>query len=122
MRFGAPTRLESVQNAVDQATVAAQSIMDMPIPYGALPWFWSDQYDLKLQMAGLSRGYDETVVRGDMASGKFSVCYFKNDGLIAIDSVNAVPDHMAAKRLLANGCAVTKEQCADADIPLKTYL
>lgn len=122
MRFGAPTRLESVQNAVDQATTAAQSILGNPTPYGALPWFWSDQYDLKLQMAGLSRGYDETVLRGDMADGKFSICYFKKGALIAVDSVNAVADHMAAKRLLANGTAITKAQCADVAVPLKTYL
>lgn len=122
MRFGAPTRLESVQNAVDQAAVAAKSILDEPTAYDALPWFWSDQYDLKLQMAGLSRGFDDLVVRGDMATGKFSICYFKGEQMIALDSVNAIADHMAAKRLLAAGTYVTKAQCADADVPLKTYL
>lgn len=122
MRFGAHTRLESVQNAVDQATVAALSITGAPEPLTALPWFWSDQYDLKLQMAGLSRGYDQTVLRGDPEQKKFSICYFKDGTLIAVDSVNAIPDHMASKRLLTAGINVTPEQCADAETPLKTYL
>lgn len=122
MRFDAPTRLESVQNAVDQATAAAKSIAGAPVEYDALPWFWSDQYDVKLQMAGLSRGYDDVVVRGEMESGQFSLCYFKNSALIAVDSVNMVADHMAARRLLVAGTTVTREQCADASVPLKTYL
>ena len=122
MRFGAPTRLESVQNAVDQAAVAARTILGEPTAYDALPWFWSDQYDLKLQMAGLSRGFDDFVVRGDMAAGKFSVCYFKDAQMIAVDSVNSVADHMASKRLLGAGTDVSKAQCAAADVPLKTYL
>jgi len=122
MRFGAPTRLESVQNAVDQAAVAAKSILGEPVAYDALPWFWSDQYDLKLQMAGLSRGYDDCIIRGDMASEKFSICYFKAGQLIAVDSVNAIADHMAAKRLLAAGTMVSKAQCADNDVPLKNLL
>lgn len=122
MRYGEHTRLESVQNAVDQATVAAKSILEQDVAYDALPWFWSDQYDMKLQMAGLSRGYDDCVVRGDMTDGKFSVCYFKNDTLIAVDSVNAVPDHMAARRLLIAGTPLTREQCKDLASPLKAYL
>jgi len=122
MRFGAPTRLESVQNAVDQATVAAKSIIGEQVAYDTLPWFWSDQYNLKLQMAGLSRGYDDIVVRGDMAAEKFSICYFKGEQLIAVDSVNAIADHMAAKRLLTAEAPVTKAQCMDSNVPLKTYL
>lgn len=122
MRFGAPMRLESVQNAVDQATVAAKAILGEPVAYGSLPWFWSDQYNLKLQMAGLSRGYDDIVVRGNMAGEKFSICYFKEEQLIAVDSVNAIADHMAAKRLLTAEVPVTKAQCMDSNVPLKTYL
>lgn len=122
MRFGAPTRLESVQNAVDQAMIAAKSILGEPTAYDALPWFWSDQYDHKLQMAGLSRGYDDFVLRGDMADGKFSICYFKGERLIALDSVNSVADHMAAKRLLLAGTDITKAQCSGSDVPLKAYL
>jgi len=122
MRFGAPTRLESVQNAVDQAMVAAKSILGEPVAYDALPWFWSDQYELKLQMAGLSRGFEDTVIRGDMTANKFSVCYFKGEKLIAVDSVNAIADHMAAKRLLAAGTSVSRDQCENADVPLKAHL
>lgn len=122
MRYGAPTRLESVQNAVSQASVAAASIVGEEVVYDDLPWFWSDQYDLKLQMAGLSRGFDRTVLRGDVADRQFSVCYFKSDTLIAIDSVNAIKDHMAAKRLLAANINLTPEQCADTGTPLKDWL
>lgn len=122
IRFGAHTRIESVQNAVDQATVAAKSILGGDVAHDALPWFWSDQYDMKLQMAGLSRGFDDYVLRGDMADHKFSVCYFKDDKLIAVDSVNTVPDHMAARRLLTTEVAISREQCQDAETPLKTYL
>ncbi len=122
MRFGAPTRLESVQNAVDQAMVAAKSILGEPTAYDTLPWFWSDQYDHKLQMVGLSRGYDDFVLRGDMAAKKFSICYFKGERLIALDSVNSVADHMAAKRLLAEDTDITKAQCSDSGVPLKAHL
>lgn len=122
MRFGTHTRLESVQNAADQSAIVAKSILGESVSYDALPWFWSDQYDMKLQMAGLSRGHTDYVVRGDMASGKFSICYFKDSTLIAVDSLNAVPDHMAARRLLTAGIFLTKEQCEDAETPLKAYL
>ena len=121
-RFEKHTRLESVQNAVDQATVAAKSMLGEKVPYNALPWFWSDQYDIKLQMAGLSNGYDSYVVRGNMEDNKFSLCYFKENQLIAVDSVNAIPDHMAAKKILSTGIPVTKDQCADYIIPLKNYI
>ncbi len=121
-RYEGRTRLESVQNAVSQAAIVAGSIMGEKTPYADLPWFWSDQFDLKLQMAGLSRGYDLTIVRGDMDSRSFSICYFKNNVLIAIDSVNAIKDHMAAKKLLDAGTDITPDQCADAEIPLKDHI
>lgn len=121
-RYEGRTRLESVQNAVSQASVAALSVLGEETVYSDLPWFWSDQYDLKLQMAGLSRGYDEIVLRGDMTDRSFSVCYFKKGALIAIDSVNAIRDHMAAKKLLDTDVNVTPEQCADTSIPLKDWL
>lgn len=121
-RYEGRTRLESVQNAVSQASVAARSIAGQAVPYQDLPWFWSDQYDLKLQMAGLSRGYDLTVLRGDPAERQFSICYFKDGVLIAVDSVNAIRDHMAAKKLLDAGTGITPEQCADASVQLKDYL
>lgn len=121
-RYEGRTRLESVQNAVSQGSVAALSIIGEEAPYADLPWFWSDQYDLKLQMAGLSRGYDRIVLRGDIKDRSFSVCYFKQDRLIAIDSVNAIKDHMAAKKLLDAGVNVTPDQCADTGTPLKDWL
>ncbi len=121
-RYEGRTRLESVQNAVSQASVAALSIVGEATPYRDLPWFWSDQYDLKLQMAGLSRGYDQTVLRGTIADRSFSICYFKSGDLIAIDSVNAIKDHMAVKKLLDGNINITPEQCADVETPLKTWV
>ncbi len=98
-------RLESVQNAVDQAKVAAATIMGHATRYQAVPWFWSDQYDLKLQMVGLSQGHDDIVERGSRSENRFSVFYFKNGGLIAIDSINRPADHMRGRKLLAAGAA-----------------
>ena len=96
-------RLESVPNANDQAKVAAASIVGKPIAYDALPWFWSDQYDIKLQTAGLSAGFDQTVVRGDPASGKFAVFYLKQGRLLAVDAVNSPADFMMARRHIPAG-------------------
>ncbi len=96
-------RLESVQNAVDQAKVIAGVITGDPRPYAAVPWFWSDQYDLKLQMVGLSQGHDEVHERGNRAEKRFSVFYFKAGRLIAIDSINRPADHMRGRKLLAAG-------------------
>lgn len=120
--FKTHTRLESVQNAVDQAKCAADHILGDPKPYDALPWFWSDQYGLKLQMAGLSKGSDSYVIRGDMATDSFSICYFKKANLIAVDSVSKPADHMAAKRLISAGISPSKDQCADDTTPLKVWL
>lgn len=91
-------RLESVQNAVDQAKCAAANIAGKPQAYSAIPWFWTDQFDVKLQMAGLSAGADHVVVRGEPP--KFSVDYFRNGKLIAVDSVNSPADHIAARKKL----------------------
>jgi 3-phenylpropionate/trans-cinnamate dioxygenase ferredoxin reductase component len=112
-------RLESVQNACDQARCAAASIAGRQAPYTALPWFWTDQYDVRLQMAGLSQKYDQTVRRGEIAARKFSVFYFKDGRLVAVDSVNRPADHMIARRLLAARTPVTPEQAADENIDLK---
>ena len=122
MLFGARTRLESVQNAVDQSIAVASHILGDPKPYSSLPWFWSDQYELKLQMAGLSRGFEDYVVRGDMASGKFSICYFKGGTLIAVDSISKPADHLAAKRLIEGGISPTRDQCKKDEISLKSLL
>ena len=123
-RFSAagPPRIESVQNAMDQARALAARLVGKPRPYDAVPWFWSDQADLKLQMAGLSAGHDRAVVRGDPASGAFSVFCFQGDKLLAVESVNKGPDHMFGRRLLALDAVITPEQAADESVPLKAYL
>lgn len=115
-------RLESVQNAQDQAKVAAVAICGNPIAYDVVPWFWSEQYDLKLQMVGMSGGYDDIVMRGDMAEGKFSLLYYKHEQLIAIDSINNAADHMAGRRLLDEGISPDKLAVADASVKLKEFL
>jgi len=99
VQAGAETRLESVQNAVDQARCVAAAITGTPTPYASLPWFWTDQAGAKLQIAGILSGADRTVVVGDPAEGKFSVLSFRDDVLIAVESVNRPADHIAARRL-----------------------
>ena len=94
---GAHIRLESVQNANDQATVVARTIMGSDTPYDSVPWFWSNQYDLKLQTVGLSTGYDQLVTRGDPTSRSFSVIYMKLGRVIALDCVNAVKDYVQGR-------------------------
>ncbi|MCP5144266.1 MAG: FAD-dependent oxidoreductase [Gammaproteobacteria bacterium] len=123
--YGYRLRLESVQNAADQARTAAATMVGRSQPYVAVPWFWSDQYDLKLQMAGLSQRHDAFVVRGDPASRKFAVCYFKDDALIAMDTINRPADHMIARKVLADTAArkrLTPAQAADETFNLKSLL
>ncbi|MFV0921188.1 NAD(P)/FAD-dependent oxidoreductase [Sphingomonas parapaucimobilis] len=117
---GAVIRLESVQNAHDQATVAARTIMGRDVAYHAVPWFWSNQYDLKLQTVGLSIGHDQTIVRGDPATRSFSVVYLRGGRVIALDCVNAMRDFVQGKALVADGATVPVEALADASRPLKT--
>jgi 3-phenylpropionate/trans-cinnamate dioxygenase ferredoxin reductase component len=100
-RYGRHVRLESVQNANDQARAAAQAIAGTPEIYDPVPWFWSDQYEVKLQIAGLAQGYDRHVTEGDPESGSFSVSYFAGERLLAVDAVNAPRAHMLARRALA---------------------
>jgi 3-phenylpropionate/trans-cinnamate dioxygenase ferredoxin reductase subunit len=100
-------RLESVQNAVDQGKAAADAICGQAQPYAAVPWFWSDQYDAKLQIVGIGGDYEDTVTLGDVASGRFSVLYFRDEVLIAIDSVNKAADHIAGRKLFGAGRTVT---------------
>jgi len=100
-RYGRRLRLESVQNAIDQAKAAAASILGTPQPYDPVPWFWSDQYDLKLQMAGLSEGYDDVAIVGDVAAKRFSVEYRRAGRLIAVDAVNDARAHMLSRRRIA---------------------
>jgi 3-phenylpropionate/trans-cinnamate dioxygenase ferredoxin reductase subunit len=116
---GSRVRVESVQNATDQATTAAKHIVGAAEPYAAVPWFWSNQYDLKLQTVGLSIGHDERVVRGDPAARSFSVVYLRGGQVIALDCVNAVKDYVQGRKLVAEGMAPDKARLADAGVPLK---
>jgi 3-phenylpropionate/trans-cinnamate dioxygenase ferredoxin reductase component len=120
--FEHPHRLESVQNAVDQAKIAAASLLDQPVAYAQVPWFWSDQYDVKLQMVGISTGFDTAVVRGIPEAGGFSVFYYLGDRVIAVDSINRPAEHMAARRLIAAGGRLAKDVAADLAVDLKTVI
>jgi 3-phenylpropionate/trans-cinnamate dioxygenase ferredoxin reductase subunit len=115
-------RLESVQNAVDQAKVAASSLLGEPRPTPAVPWFWSDQGDLKLQIAGLSNGYDDFLVRGEPDTEHFAVLYYRDGRLIAADAVNSPHDFMAAKRALTMGSTIDRSRATNTDLPLKTLI
>ena len=119
---GAEIRVESVQNANDQATVAAKVIGGGDVRYHAVPWFWSNQYDLKLQTVGLSTGYDAIVTRGDVASRSFSVIYLKGGRVLALDCVNAVKDYVQGRKLVETGSTPVIERLADAGVPLKDLL
>jgi 3-phenylpropionate/trans-cinnamate dioxygenase ferredoxin reductase component len=115
-------RLESVQNAVDQAKVAAASLMGEDKEYSSVPWFWTDQDTIKLQIAGLSTGYDDVVVRGEPDEEKFSVLYYRHGRLIAIDSINRTPEYLAVRQGLAKGLTVPQDQAANVEVPLKSLL
>lgn len=119
---GAQIRLESVQNATDQAAVAAKTILGGDTPYDAVPWFWSNQYDLKLQTVGLSSCHDETITRGDPATRSFSIVYRKQGRVIALDCVNMVKDYVQGRKLVADGAIVEAASLADPAIPLKTLV
>jgi len=119
---GSLLRLESVQNATEQGKSAAAALLGQDRPFTATPWFWSDQYDKKLQMAGLSMGADTWAVRGDMASGSFSVYHFQGQRLLAVDSVNAAKDHLQARKLLDAGVSPTPGQAGDAGFDLGSLL
>ena len=116
---GVVIRLESVQNANDMATTAAKAICGSPVPYKATPWFWSNQYDLKLQTVGLSLGHDLAVVRGDPATRSFSVIYLKDGAVIALDCVNAIKDFVHGKKLVERKHQMEPEQLSDPEVPLK---
>ena len=119
---GAVMRVESVQNANDQASCVAKAICGDPQPYHAFPWFWSNQYDLRLQTAGLSTGYDETVLRGDPAARAFSVVYLKAGRVIALDCVNMVKDYVQGRKLVEARISADRARLADANVPLKELL
>jgi len=119
---GAVIRLESVQNANDMATTAAKAICGAPVPYDALPWFWSNQYDLKLQTAGLSTGHDTSVLRGNPADRSFSIIYLKDGKVIAIDAVNRTKDYVQGRKLVEARLEADPADLADAERPLKELL
>jgi len=119
LRYGRRIRLESVDNAFEQARTAAANLCGRELVHDKLPWFWSDQYDLKLQIVGLSQGYDRIVLRGDPASCAFSCCYLAGDELIALDAVNHVKDFMSARKLIAEGARFDLARLADETVILK---
>lgn len=116
---GAVIRLESVQNANDQATLVARVITGQDASYGATPWFWSNQYDLKLQTVGLSAGHDAAVLRGDPATRSFTVIYLKRGQVIALDCVNSARDYAQGRKLVEQRVAADPAALADPAIPLK---
>jgi 3-phenylpropionate/trans-cinnamate dioxygenase ferredoxin reductase subunit len=115
----APLRLESVQNATDQARAVARRLTGKPVAYDSLPWFWSDQGDLKLQIAGLSHGVDRWVVRGDPTTRAFATFGFRSGTLAAVETVNRGADHMAARRIIAAGMPITPEEAGDPRYDLR---
>jgi 3-phenylpropionate/trans-cinnamate dioxygenase ferredoxin reductase subunit len=117
--YGRRIRLESVHNALEQAKTAAANICGEPVAYSQVPWFWSDQFDIKLQIAGLSQGYDTWVVRGEPATRSFSCLYLRDGVLIACDAINAPRDFVQSKTLIAAGRTIAPERLADTSIPLK---
>jgi len=119
---GTVMRVESVQNANDQASCVAKAICGDAKPYHAFPWFWSNQYDLRLQTAGLSVGYDRSVVRGNPADRSFSVIYLKQGRMIALDCVNMVKDYVQGRKLVEAGVSPDVARLADAAVPLKELM
>jgi len=117
--YGRRLRLESVHNALEQAKTAARNLCGKETHYAQVPWFWSDQYDLKLQIAGLSEGYDDVVIRGNPAERSFACVYLKDRRLIAVDAVNAPRDFVQSKALIEARAMISTDQIADAETPLK---
>jgi 3-phenylpropionate/trans-cinnamate dioxygenase ferredoxin reductase subunit len=118
-RFGRRVRLESVDNAFEQAKTAALNMLDRPAAHDRVPWFWSDQFDNKLLIVGLSQDYDRQVLRGDPASRSFSVCYLKGRELLAVEAVNHSKDYMAARKLIAERALLDPQKLADPQRALK---
>ncbi|MDE2135469.1 MAG: FAD-dependent oxidoreductase [Alphaproteobacteria bacterium] len=121
-REGIALRLESVQNAIDQAKHAAYAMAGRPRPYREVPWFWSDQYDVKLQIAGLARGGDRIVLRGDLASRKFAAFHLRDGAVAAVEAVNAPSEYLVGRKLIAGGTRVAPERLADASVPMKNIV
>jgi 3-phenylpropionate/trans-cinnamate dioxygenase ferredoxin reductase subunit len=121
--YGIRLRLESVPNANEQGKVAAATLCGVGKTYNSLPWFWSDQYDLKLQIAGLSQGYDQIFIRGDIVQSRsFAVFYFKQGKLIAADCVNRPQEFMLSKKIITTGIEIKPERLIDESVPVKSLL
>jgi 3-phenylpropionate/trans-cinnamate dioxygenase ferredoxin reductase subunit len=121
-RDGRSIRLECVQNAIDQAKHAALAMVGKPVPYREVPWFWSDQYDLKLQIAGLAWPGDALVVRGSPEVRKFAAFHLRNGAVAAVEAVNAAPEYLVGRKLIAEGTPVSPERLADTAIPMKNIV
>jgi 3-phenylpropionate/trans-cinnamate dioxygenase ferredoxin reductase subunit len=119
VHYGRSGRLESVHNAIEQGKLAAAAILGKPRPVEDCPWFWSDQYDLKLQIAGLNQDYDEIVVRGDPKDRKFAAFYLRNGTLIAVDAINSPPEFLASKKLIMSGAKLAPAVLGDTSISMK---
>ena len=119
LHYGRRLRLESVDNAFEQGTSAALNLLGMTTAHDKVPWFWSDQYDLKLVIVGIGQGYDSVVLRGDPAARAFSACYLRAGELIALDSINTPKDQMAARKLIPARVRPDPQRLAEADIALK---
>ncbi len=120
--LGRRLRLESVQNAIEQAKTAAANIVGNPLRYEQIPWFWSDQFDLKLQMAGISEGYDAIVQRGGMQADDFALFYLREDILIAVDAVNRPREFMACRKMLPERVRIDPSRLEDESIPMQEMI
>ena len=119
LRYDMRVRLESVDNAFEQAKTAALNMLDKPTTHDRVPWFWSDQFDNKLLIVGLSQGHDQQVTRGDPATRSFTVCYLKGGELVAVEAVNHSKDYMAARKLIADRVRPNIDKLADPRVALK---
>jgi len=118
---GTRVRLESVQNAIDQAKHAALGLLGRPKAYCEVPWFWSDQYDLKMQIAGLLRPGDEAVVRGDPASRKFAVFHLRDGVVAAVEAVNAAPEYIIGRKLVGMRARIPPARLGDMSLPVRSF-
>jgi 3-phenylpropionate/trans-cinnamate dioxygenase ferredoxin reductase subunit len=119
---GARVRLESVQNAIDQAKHAALAVLGRPTTYREVPWFWSDQYDLKMQIAGLLKPGDTIVQRGDPANRKFAVFHLRDGVVAAVEAVNAAPEYIVGRKLVGSHARIAPERLADMSVPMKSFV
>jgi 3-phenylpropionate/trans-cinnamate dioxygenase ferredoxin reductase subunit len=118
VRYETRVRLESVDNAFEQAKSAALNILGRPTVHDCVPWFWSDQFDNKLLIVGLTQGHDQMVTRGDLKTGHFTICYLKSGELLAVEAVNNAKDYMAARKLIANRIRPSIAKLADSRMSL----